>query len=163
MDLATENLLKADRLITGIICDALFTKAAANEVEQFQRIYRMALEKVLQNQYSQFEELDVTKDLEKLLKSAEKILGEDLANKLKPETKKYLSRAFKAGKSLQGIPQRIQTLFDEAHKGALDWLIEHDRFWLGKVFPSHLRESFKDIIAKRNRGRSWTQGDCKKT
>jgi SPP1 gp7 family putative phage head morphogenesis protein len=144
----TENLIKADRVITGIICDALFTKAAANEVEQFQRIYRRALQKVLHSQYSQFEELDVTKDLEKLLKLAEKILGKDLANKLEPETKKYLYQAFKAGKALQGIPHRIQTLFDEAHRAALDWLVEHDRFWIGKVFPSHLRESFKVTIVK---------------
>lgn len=145
-DIETENLVKADGLITGIICDSLFMKAAANEVEEFQRVYRRALEKVLHSQYSKFEELDVTKDLEKLLKSAEKILGEDLVAKFEPEIKEYLSHAFKTGKALEGIPHRIQILFDEPHKSALDWLVEHDRFWIGKVFPSHLRESFKDTI-----------------
>lgn len=144
----TESLVRADRLITDITSDALFTKAAANEIEAFQRIYRSALEKVLKSQYARFEDLDLTGNLEKLLKSAEKILGKDLAEKLEPEAKKYLFRAFKAGKAMKGIPQGIQTLFDEAHRAALDWMVEHDRFWIGKVFPSHMRESFKETITQ---------------
>ena len=145
----TESLIKADRLITDITSDVLlFTKAAANEIEAFQRIYRSALEKVLRSQYARFEDLDLTGNLERLLKSAEKILGKDLAEKFEPEAKKYLFRAFKAGKAMNGIPQGIQTLFDEAHRAALDWMVEHDRFWLGKVFPSHMRDSFKGIIVR---------------
>lgn len=121
----TDNLVKADRVITGITCDALFTplekatsgigsksiglkivsvhsikgnsltgftKAAANEVEQFQRIYRKALEKVLRSQYSLFEELDITKDIEKILKAAEEILGKDLVN-LKSEREARLTES----------------------------------------------------------------------
>ena len=144
----TESLIKADRLITSIIGDALFSKASANEIEAFQRIYRSALEKVIKSQYARFEELDLTGDMEKLLKSAERILGKDLSEKLEPEAKKYLFRAFKAGKAMKRIPQSVQTLFDEAHKAALDWMVEHDRFWIGKVFPSHMRDSFKETITQ---------------
>jgi SPP1 gp7 family putative phage head morphogenesis protein len=144
----TENLVRADKLITETIGNALLSKAAANEIEAFQRIYRSALEKVLKSQHAQFEELDLTGDIERLLKAAEKILGKDLAEKFEPEAKKYLFRAFKAGKAMKGIPQGIQTLFDEAHRAALDWMVEHDRFWIGKVFPSHMRESFRETITQ---------------
>ena len=144
----TENLIKADGVITDILYDVASIKAAANEIEQFQRVYRGALIKVLRSQHSRFEELDLTGDIEKLLDEASGILGSDVAEKLKPETEEYLRRAFVAGKSIQGIPRKIRTLFSEPHQAALDWMVKHDRFWIGKVFPSHLREPFKDAIVK---------------
>jgi SPP1 gp7 family putative phage head morphogenesis protein len=144
----TRDLVKADRLITRTLGDVLFSKAAANEVEAFQAIYRAALEKALRSQYARFEEIDLTGDLEKLLKSAERILGKDLAEKLEPEATRHLFRAFKAGKAMNGIPRSVQAVFTEAHGAALDWLAGHDRFWIGKVFPSHMRESFKHTITR---------------
>ena len=148
MIMSSEKLAKADRLITGIICDALFSKSAVNDIETYQNIYKRALKKALQNQYAKFEDFIRTDDVEKVLKAAEKILGKELAEKLAPETEKYISHAFRAGKAMQGVPENIQVLFNEAHESALNWLIEHDRFWIGKTFPKHLRESFKDTITK---------------
>jgi uncharacterized protein with gpF-like domain len=144
----TESLVKADRLITETVGDVLFTKAAANEVEAFQKIYRAALEKVLRSQYLEFEALDLTGDMEKLLKSAERILGKEMAEKLEPEATRHLFRAFKAGRAMKGIPRSVQAVFTEAHGAALDWLVKHDRFWIGRVFSSHMREGFKETITQ---------------
>lgn len=144
----TASLVKAYGVITRTLGDALLSKAAANEVEAFQGIYRAALEKALRSQYLKFEELDLTGDMERLLKSAEGILGKDLAEKLEPEAKRHLFRAFKAGRAMKWIPGTVQAVFTEAHGAALDWLAGHDRFWIGKVFPSHMREGFKETITQ---------------
>jgi SPP1 gp7 family putative phage head morphogenesis protein len=51
------------------------------------------------------------------------------------------------------VPEKIQTLWDRPRQEALDWLVEHDRFWIGKVFPEHLSDEFRGVIADGlNRG-----------
>ncbi|MHC4253858.1 MAG: phage minor head protein, partial [Planctomycetota bacterium] len=36
---------------------------------------------------------------------------------------------------------------DVPRKEAFDWLVEHDGFWIGKVFPNHLANDFRREIA----------------
>jgi len=61
-------------------------------------------------------------------------------------TRRYLERAFKVGQAVRGVPGNIQMVFDTPRQEAVDWLVKHDRFWLGKVFPEHVSDAFKETI-----------------
>lgn len=69
-----------------------------------------------------------------------------MAEELEPATRRYLERSFQAGQAIRGVGCTVQTLFDKPRQEAVDWLVRHDRFWIGKVFPEHVRDSFRDTI-----------------
>ncbi len=142
----TARLLEAERIVGATLAGFGFEKVAETQVERFQRLYAQALRKAFTSQYATFEQVDLRANLDEVLRSAEQILGKDLAEQLAPETERYLREAFVTGKALRGIPRAVGTAFTPTHGRAVEWLVDHDRFWLGKVFPEHLRESFRDTI-----------------
>lgn len=145
---ATPRLAQAERTV-GVILSGLFLeKADESPIERFQRLYAGALKKVFLGQYETFEEIDLKRDLDEVLQAAEQILGKDLAEELAPETERYLRQAFTTGKALRGVPRAVGTAFGQVHEHAVEWLVDHDRFWIGKVFPEQLRESFRDTIVQ---------------
>ncbi len=144
----TARLAEAERTVGAILSGLFLEKAAETQIERFQQLYTQALKKVFTSQYETFEELDLRADLDEVLRAAEEILGKDLAAKLAPETERYLRQAFTTGKALRGVPRAVGTAFGQVHERAVEWLVDHDRFWIGKVFPEHLREPFRDTIAR---------------
>lgn len=92
--------------------------------------------------------LEFERELRSVLAEAQRILGPELAKELEPATRRYLERAFKAGHAIRGVGRSIQTLFDKPRQEAVDWLVRHDRFWIGKVFPEHVRDSFLDAVVQ---------------
>ena len=49
-DVKTPTLIKAERLVTAILCTICFSKAAASEeLAQFERLYKQALGRVLRS------------------------------------------------------------------------------------------------------------------
>jgi hypothetical protein len=147
-DAPSARLVEADRAVGGILSGLFLEKAAETEIEHFQRLYTQAVRKVFTAQYDAFEQIDIRANLEELLGEAERILGKDLAGKLAPETERYLKQAFVTGKALRGIPQSVASSFAPTHGRAVEWLVDHDRFWIGKVFPEHMREGFRDTIVR---------------
>jgi hypothetical protein len=150
MDLARMSLLdleEADTVIAAILSDLDLCKAPKSEAERYEALYAAALEKVLVRRMGAVESLEFEGELREVLDKAEKILGPGLAKEMEPVTRRYLERAFRAGHAMRGLPGTVQTLFDKPRREAVDWLVEHDGFYLGKVFPEFVREPFRDAIA----------------
>jgi SPP1 gp7 family putative phage head morphogenesis protein len=141
------ELREADGLIAEVVNDLRLQKGPEEDVERFQRLYEKALRAVLEGRIGSIESLDFERELRIVLAEAERILGPELAAELEPATRRYLERAFKAGQAVRGVGRAVQTLFDKPRQEAVDWLVRHDRFWIGKVFPEQVRDSFRDTIA----------------
>ncbi|MBW2109281.1 MAG: hypothetical protein JRI36_11555, partial [Deltaproteobacteria bacterium] len=118
------------------------------EVERFQKLYAKALRSVLDGRIKAIESLEFDRELRQVMTEAERILGPELAAEMEPATREYLERAFKVGQAVRGVAANVQTLFDKPRQEAIDWLVKHDRFWLGKVFPEHVSDSFKEAIVQ---------------
>ena len=146
--MTTAELQEADGLITEVVDDLRLQKGPEDDVARFQRLYEKALRAVLEGSIDAVESLNFERELRAVLAEAERILGPELAAELEPATRRYLERAFKAGQAIRGVGRTIQTLFDEPRQEAVDWLVRHDRFWIGKVFPEHVRDSFRDTIVR---------------
>jgi len=146
--MSTVELREADGLITGIVDDLDFRKNPETDVERFQKLYEKALRAVLDGRIASIESLEFDRELRRVMAEAERILGPELAAEMEPATKRYLERAFKVGQAVRGIPGNIQAVFDRPRQEAVDWLVKHDRFWLGKVFPEHVSDSFKETIVQ---------------
>ena len=142
------ELREADGLIAEVVGDLRLQKGPEDDVARFQRLYENALRAVLDGRIGAVESLDFERELWGVLAEAERILGPELAAELEPATRRYLERAFKAGQAVRGVGRTIQTLFDKPRQEAVDWLVGHDRFWIGKVFPEHVRDSFRDAIVR---------------
>lgn len=141
------ELREADGLLCDILGDLDLRKATEAEVLRFQTLYGRALRNILLGRMDSVESLDFGGELGEVLAEAERILGPELAAEAKPVIRRYLERSFKVGQAVRGVPRAVQLLFDRPRQEALDWLVEGDGFWLGKVFPEHLREPFRDTIA----------------
>jgi SPP1 gp7 family putative phage head morphogenesis protein len=141
------ELREADGLIAEVVNDLRLQKGPEEDVERFQRLYEKALRAVLEGRIGSIESLDFERELRIVLAEAERILGPELAAELEPATRRYLERAFKAGQAVRGVGRAVQTLFDKPRQEAVDWLVRHDLFWIGKVFPEQVRDSFRDTIA----------------
>jgi len=146
--MSTAELREADGLITGIVDDLGLRKSPETDVERFQKLYAKALRAVLDGRIASIESLEFDRELRRVMAEAERILGPELAAEMEPSTRRYLERAFKVGQAVRGVPGNIQTVFDTPRKEAVDWLVKHDRFWLGKVFPEHVSDSFKETIVQ---------------
>jgi SPP1 gp7 family putative phage head morphogenesis protein len=152
---ATADLCRADDLVGEILGDILLVKANPEgaAIAGFQTRYAGALEKVLHGQFDKFESEGLRGEIDDIMAYAEKTFGKEVADKLRPDTENYLRRAFRAGQALKFVPDNIATLRDKPRQEALDWLVKHDRFWIGKVFPEHLSKDFRDtIVDGLNRG-----------
>ena len=147
---STADLQRTDVLIDDILDDVLFIKAKSEEKEiaEFQDRYVAMLEKILKGQFDAFEDKGLRGDIDEIMEYAEKAFGSDVADKLKPDTEKYLQNAFRAGQRMKVVPENIQTLWDKPRRETVDWLIDHDRFWIGKVFPEQLSDDFKTVITE---------------
>ncbi len=131
----------------GLSDDSLdFLKSPETEIERFQRLYGDALREVLKDRMGPVESLEFEGELRRVLAEAEKILGPDLVEEFEPEVRRYMERAFRTGQAMRGVPRAVQVLFDRPRQEAVDWLVGHDRFYLGKVFPSFVRDSFRDTV-----------------
>jgi SPP1 gp7 family putative phage head morphogenesis protein len=146
--LTTVQLREADGLITEIVQDLRIQKGPEDDVARFQRLYENALRAILDGRIGTVESLDFERQMRAVLAEAERILGPELAAELEPATRRYLERAFKTGQAIRGVGRTVQTLFDKPRQEAVDWLVRHDRFWIGKVFPEHVRDSFRDTIVQ---------------
>jgi SPP1 gp7 family putative phage head morphogenesis protein len=146
--LTTAELHEADGLIADVVGDLRLQKGPESDVARFQRLYGNALRAVLDGRIDAVASLDFERELRAVLAEAERILGPELAAELEPTTRRYLERGFRAGQAIRGVGRSIQTLFDQPRQEAVDWLVRHDRFWIGKVFPEHVSDSFRDTIAR---------------
>jgi SPP1 gp7 family putative phage head morphogenesis protein len=146
----TGALRRADRIVAEILAEALLVKAAPEDARlaAFRERYTSALSKVLRGQFERFEAEGLRGEIDEIMAFAEKAFGAEVAERLRPETERYLRRAFRVGQAVQFVPEKIQTLWDKPRQEALDWLVEHDRFWIGKVFPEHLAGDFRDTITE---------------
>lgn len=130
------------------IPSALVEKASADQIGQLQTVYGNALRKVLSGKLDAVESLDFTRAVEEALVEAERILGPEFVEEATPLMRQYLERSFRTGQVVRGVGKSIQTLFDLPRQEAVDWLVRHDRFWLGKVFPEQLREPFRETVTQ---------------
>ena len=146
-DLRTDTLKVADAILGELLFDILLKASQEAPLETFERLYRDALGKVLRSQFERFEQVDVTGATEKVLDHAETVFGTEAARQLKPEIERHLESAFRQGQKLRYIDRAIQNTFTTEHKSAVDWLVGHDQFWIGKVFPDNLRDDFKSVIS----------------
>ena len=144
--LGLPELREADGLLCDILGDLELRKATEAEVLRFQTLYQKALRAVLGGRLDSVESLDFSRELGDILDEAERILGPELAEEAKPVIRRYLERSFKVGQAVRGVPQAVQLLFNRPRQEAVDWLVEGDGFWLGKIFPEQLREPFRDGI-----------------
>ncbi|MBI2933002.1 MAG: minor capsid protein [Planctomycetes bacterium] len=144
----TAELREADGLIAEVVEDLRLQKGPEEDVGRFQRLYEKALRAVVDGRVAAVESLDFERELRAVVAEAERILGPELAAELEPATRRYLERAFKAGQAVRGVGRTIPALFDKPRQEAVDWLVRHDRFWIGKVFPEHVSDSFRDTIAR---------------
>ena len=142
------DLQRADRLIGEILDDVLFVKAAPEDaqVAGFRERYAAALGKVLRGQFDRFESEGLRGEIDEITEYAGEAFGPKVAEKLLPDTKRYLRRAFRLGQKVGVVPDNVKVLWDKPRQEALDWLVEHDRFWIGKVFPEHLSGDFRQAI-----------------
>ncbi|MHC5059385.1 MAG: minor capsid protein, partial [Planctomycetota bacterium] len=144
----TAELEHAQRLIEDILCDVLLLKAEPEDahVAGFRERYAAALGKVLRGQFDRFESEGPRGEIDEIMEYAGEAFGPEAAEKLRPDTERYLKRAFRLGQKVGVVPDNVKVLWDKPRKEALDWLVEHDRFWIGKVFPEHLSDDFKGTI-----------------
>lgn len=142
------ELREADGLIAEVVGDLRLQKGPEEDLARFQRLYEKALRAILDGRIGAVESLDFERELRAVMLEAERILGPELAAELAPATRRYLERAFKAGQAVRGVGRAVQTVFDKPRQEAVDWLVRHDRFWIGKVFPEHVRDSFRDAIVR---------------
>jgi uncharacterized protein with gpF-like domain len=147
--LSVSQLEQADKAIGEILDEAKVVKAALDDphVEGFRERYAAALGKILRGQFDRFESRGVRGTLDEIMAYAERTFGPEVAEKLKPHAERYLKQAFRTGQALHAVPDKVQVLWDRPRKEALDWLVSHDRFWIGKVFPAHLSDDFRQSIA----------------
>lgn len=143
----TDSLRGADALITEILGGVL-CKAPRSVAERYEALYVAALDKVLSRRMGAVESLEFDGELREVLDQAEQILGPGLAKEMEPVMRRYMEKAFRTGHALRGLPGTVQTLFDKPRREAVDWLVKHDGFYLGKVFPEFVREPFRDAIAQ---------------
>jgi SPP1 gp7 family putative phage head morphogenesis protein len=146
-NLRTDTLKVASLILSEMLVDIISKAQKETPLERFERLYREAIGKVLQSQFDRFEQIDVTRQTKEVLDFAEEVFGAETARKLKPEMERYLENAFRLGQKVKYVGEAVQTTFTTKHKAAVDWLVGHDQFWIGKVFPEHLRESFRSEIA----------------
>lgn len=142
------ELREADGLIAEVVGDLRLQKGPEEDLARFQRLYEKALRAILDGRIGAVESLDFEYELRAVMAEAERILGPELAAELEPATRRYLERAFKAGQAVRGVGRAVQTVFDKPRQEAVDWLVRHDRFWIGKVFPEQVRDSFRDTIVQ---------------
>ena len=152
--LSTPELECAERLIGEILGDVLLVKAGAEDarVADFRERYAAALGKVLDGQFDRFESSGLRGEIDEIMAYAERVFGRDVAEKILPDAERYLKQAFRAGQKMAVVPDNLQVLWDKPRKEAVDWLVEHDRFWIGKVFPEHLSVGFRQAITDGMRG-----------
>lgn len=146
--LTTAELREADGLIAEVVDDLRLQKRPESDVARFQRLYGNALRAILDGRIDAVASLGFERELRAVLAEAESIFGPELATELEPATRRYLERAFRAGQAIRGVGRSIQALFDQPRQEAVDWLLRHDRFWIGKVFPEHVSDSFRDTIVR---------------
>jgi len=146
--MTTAELQEADGLIMEIVDDLGFRKSPETDVERFQRLYASALRNVLEGRIAAIESLEFDRELGRVMAEAERILGPELAAEMEPVTRRYIERSFDAGQAVRGLAKNIQKAFNGPRPEAVEWLVHHDRFWLGKVFPDHVSESFRDTIVQ---------------
>ena len=146
--MATEDLRCADDLIGDILDDVLLVKTNPENasIAGFRARYTAALDNILRGQFDKFESKGLRGEIDDIMAYAEESFGKEVADKLRPDTEKYLERAFRAGQAVRFVPDNIAALWDKPRQEALDWLVKHDRFWIGKVFPEHLSKGFRDTI-----------------
>jgi SPP1 gp7 family putative phage head morphogenesis protein len=146
--LPTRDLARIDGLVGSILDELAVLKAAAQDprVEGFRRSYVAALEKILRGRFDRLESAGVRGALEEIMAHAERTFGPEAAEELRPYAERYLQRAFRTGQALEAVPDEAQVLWDRPRKEAVDWLVAHDRFWIGKVFPSHLSADFRQTV-----------------
>ncbi|MHC5059283.1 MAG: phage minor head protein, partial [Planctomycetota bacterium] len=143
--MSTAELERAEGLIGDILGDVLFVKAQAEDarVAKFRKGYAKALAKVLG---ARFEELDLAGEVDEVMERAGGLFGPAVAEKLAPDIRRYLKGAFRLGQKVDVVPDKVKTVWDKPRQEALDWLVRHDRFWIGKVFPDHLAGDFRETI-----------------
>ncbi len=142
------DLERADRIVGDILGDVLLVKAEPENarIAGFRERYAAALGKVLRGQFDRFESEGLRGEIDDVMAYAEEAFGLEVAEKLLPDTKRYLKRAFRTGQKIGVVPDSVKILWDKPRQEALDWLVEHDRFWIGKVFPEHLSGDFRQAI-----------------
>ena len=156
---STADLKQACELVDSILGDALVVKAAPEDarLEEFRMRYMAALGKVLRGQFDRFDlpaapgaaqagSEGLRGEIDGIMAWAERAFGPELAEKLLPETRKYLRSAFRLGQAARVVPDNVKVLWDRPRQEALGWLVEHDRFWIGKVFPEHLSDGFRETV-----------------
>jgi len=146
--MSTADLEKAEGLIGDVLDDILLVKAEPEDVrvEKFREGYTKALGKVLRGQFDRFESKGFQGEIDEIMAYAEKAFGPEAAEKLLPDTRRYLKNAFRLGQKVGAVPDKVKVLWDKPRQEALDWLVKHDRFWMGKVFPEHLSGDFRAVI-----------------
>ncbi len=142
------DLEKTERLIGDVLDDILLVKAESENarIAGFRKRYASALGKVLRGQFDRFDSEGLSGEIDEIMAYAEKAFGSEVAEKLLPDTKRYLKSAFRLGQKIGVVPDKVKVLWDKPRKEALDWLVKHDRFWIGKVFPEHLSDDFRQTI-----------------
>ncbi|MHC5058615.1 MAG: phage minor head protein [Planctomycetota bacterium] len=144
----TRALARIDGLVGSILDELAVLKAAAQDprVEGFRRSYVAALERTLRGRFDRLESAGVRGALDEIMAHAERTFGAEVADELRPYAERYLQRAFRTGQALEAVPDEAQVLWDRPRREAVDWLVEHDRFWIGKVFPNHLSDDFRRTV-----------------
>jgi uncharacterized protein with gpF-like domain len=148
--LSTAQLQRIDEVIGSVLEEIAVVKAALRDphVEGFRRRYAAALGKILRSQFDRFESRGVRGTLDEMMAYAERTFGPEVAEKLRPYAERYLKQALRTGQTLAAVPDEVQVLWDKPRKEALDWLVGHDRFWIGKVFHEHLSDDFRRTITE---------------
>jgi hypothetical protein len=143
--MTTAELERAEGLVGGILGDVLFVKARSEDtrVAAFRAGYAKALEKVLR---ARFDEFEIEGRIDEVMERAGELFGPSVAGKLAPDIERHLKSAFRLGQQVGVVPDKVKTLWDKPRQEALDWLVKHDRFWIGKVFGDHLSGDFRETI-----------------
>jgi len=149
-NIRTNDLCCADQLIDEILGDTLMVKAAPEDplLVGFRTRYTAALDGILKGQFDRFDAADLKADIDEMMDFAEEAFGPEVVKKLHPATQKYLKQAFVAGQAVRGIGGKVSDIFNKPRQEALDWLVEHDGFWIGRVFPEHLSGDFRNTITQ---------------
>ena len=146
--LSTSELRRADRIAGDILNDVLLVKAGAEDprIAKLRDMYVKALRKVMESKLKRFESVGFRGTVADMMAFADVEFGPDFTKKMAPAVMENLWSAFQLGQRMKVVPDNIATLWDKPRKEAVDWLVEHDRFWLGRVFPEHLSDDFRNTI-----------------